>query len=398
MNSDQIRRNFILLAISVFALSFTLTGIHVPIFNNYAVERLGIEAHQLGIVEAIREVPGLLAAFLAGLIISFAEPLIAGIFLMIYGFGLFSYAHVYTVESLVIFSFIWSIGFHLWMPLSDSMALSLTEERERGKRLGQLRSVAGLATLAGIVLTYIIKLFGYGYTEMYWTAGIVGVAGAFALFAMSKDTGNPTTVHLVFKRKYSLFYFLTFLSGYRRQIFMTFALFALVKIYNVQLCNILILSLINSGLNVLLAPQAGKLVDKMGERVALSISYGGLIIVFSGYALIHNVYLLFLLYITDNLLFLLSMAITTYIGRTASSEDIKPTLAMGVTMNHIAAVIMPLVGGFIWISLGYEVVFFLGAGVAVMSFIASQKIKPKDAPALSPVAPSDAEYTKFPEG
>jgi aminopeptidase-like protein len=71
------------------------------------------------------------------------------------------------------------------------------------------------------------------------------------------------------------------------------------------------------------------------------------------------------------------IALTTYLNKIAPPEDIKPTLAMGVSMNHIASVVAPLIGGIVWKTLDYSVVFLGGAAVAAVSLIAAQWIKPE---------------------
>ena len=121
----------------------------------------------------------------------------------------------------------------------------------------------------------------------------------------------------------------------------------------------------------------GKLVDHYGERIMLSLSYAGLAIVFFGYASIHHRPTLYVLYCIDNLIFFGGIALTTYLHKIAPEEDLKPTLSMGVTMNHMAAVAAPLVGGFAWRLFGYEVIFLAGSALAVLSLIVSQWVDPE---------------------
>ena len=372
MDRVRTKRNFLLLAAGTFGMSFTF-GVHLAIFSNFVVERIGIEPHQLGILESIRETPGFFCIFIAGLTVAAAEPRLGGLALLLYGLGLGSYAWIYTLMSLVIFSYISSIGLHIWIPLSSSMALSLAEKKHRGRRLGQLRSVAGLAPIVGQGLARLIQ--SLGYSAMYWTAGAVGGIGGLAVLTMSKDVGHPTKARFVLKRKYRYYYILAFLEGCRRQIFTTFALFVLVKVYGVEVQHIILLNLVNSSLTFLLGARGGKLIDRIGEYRILTCYYVGLILVFLGYGLVHRVPVLFGLYVVDNLLYLLGIALTTYLGKIADPEDVRQTLATGVTMDHIAAVIVPTAGGFLWITRGYETVFFLAAGVALVSLLVAQRLR-----------------------
>jgi predicted MFS family arabinose efflux permease len=375
MDSRARHRNFILLAVGVTGLSFTF-GVHFTIFNNFAVERIGLEPHQLGILEAIREVPGFLTAFMAGLTVGIAEPLLAGAMLFLFGIGFIAYGQVGSVVPLIVWSLVWSVGFHLWEPLSSGMLLSLVREGEGGRYLGKMRSVGATATIAGIGTVYLINRFtGWGYGTMYGMAGGIVALSALAIFTVSKDVGYPTTVRLLIRRRYAIYYALTFLDGYRRQIFNTFAVFAMVRIYHVPVQRIALLMLVNNIAAFYLGPKVGRLIDRVGEYKTLTANYLGVGLVFMGYALVHRVEILFGLYIIDNILYLSSMALGIYIKRIADPEEMRPTLAMGMTVNHVAAVLMPLIGGFLWRALGYEIVFFLGAGIVGVAFLVVQKMK-----------------------
>jgi predicted MFS family arabinose efflux permease len=370
------RRNFILLAVGIAGLSFTF-GIHFTIFNNFAVERIGLEPQQLGVLEAIRETPGFLTAFMmAGLMIGIAEPLLAGAMLLLFGIGFIASGQVGSVIPLVTWSLVWSVGFHLWDPLANSMLLSLAQEREIGRYLGRMRSVGAIAMIGGIALIYlIIRFTKWSYGAMYGMAGGIVALAALAIFGISREVGYPTTVRLLVKRRYTIYYALTFLDGYRRQIFNTFAIFAMVRIYHVPVQRIAILMLVNNVIAFYLGPKVGRLIDRVGEYKTLTVNYLGVGCIFLGYALVHRIEVLFCLYIIDNLLYLSSMALGVYIRRIADPTDMRPTLAMGMTMNHVAAIIMPLVGGFLWKALGYETVFFLGAGIVVVALIVVQKMR-----------------------
>jgi MFS family permease len=181
----------------------------------------------------------------------------------------------------------------------------------------------------------------------------------------------------VFQRRYGLFYALNFLQGLRKQMFITFAIFALVKIHGMPVHTTMILVLINQTLITLTAPTMGKFVDKYGERLMLSCSYVGLALVFFGYAVVTHRPSLYVLYCIDNIIFFGGIALTTYLHKIAPEEDLKPSLAMGVTMNHVAAVAAPLVGGLAWHYFGYQVIFFTGSILAVISLIVSQWVDPE---------------------
>jgi len=367
------RQNFILFAVGVFCTSFTF-GIHFSVFNNFAVERIGLQPQHLGVLESIREVPGLLGALIGGLIARRPETRMAGLSLLLFGAGFIGYSQITTVPLLILCSFVWSVGFHTWYPLADGINLRLAGAQERGRRLGQVRSVGAVATLLGIGTVYLLAR-PLGYPTMYALAGVVGAAGALGLFAMDRDSGHQALDRFILKRRYGLFYALHLLDGCRRQIFGTFAVFTLVRVYHVGVQQVAVLALINSSLSFLFGPYVGRFIDRFGERTALTINYVEMGIVFLGFATLHTSVALCALYVVDSFFFLLSMSLNTYISKIADPGDLRPTLSMAVTMNHIAAVVMPLLGGYLWMTTGYETIFSIGVGLSVVALVIAQGIR-----------------------
>jgi predicted MFS family arabinose efflux permease len=358
------------LAVAVFSVG-VFFGVQLTLFNNFIVERLGIEAHELGYVEALREVPGFLNAFFIALMIRAAPPLVAAISLVVMGLGFMAYAGVATVSALALYSVVWSIGFHCWIPIEQSLALSLSPAGGKGRWLGQLRSVQSVGMLLAIGAC-IFLLPHLRYDGMFVVAGAVTVLGGAALLFIRRSAPIAGEKSFVFQRKYFLFYVLNFLQGCRKQMFITFAIFALVKVHGMPVETTMVLVLINQSLITVTGPILGRMIDRFGERVMLSASYLGLIFVFLGYATVQHRQTLYVLYCIDNLIFFGGIALTTYIHKIAPKEDLKPTISMGITMNHVAAVVAPVVGGVAWHFFGYQVIFFTGAAFALMSLIFSQ--------------------------
>ena len=363
-----------MLAVAVAGVGFFF-GVQLTLFNNFVVERLDIEPHQLGFVEALREVPGFLNVLFVALMIRWAPPVVAAAALAVMGLGLACYLWVDSVPSLALFSVVWSIGFHCWLPLEQAMALTLSPEGEKGKWLGKLRSVQSLAWMLSIGVCILI-LPHIGYEGMFILAGFVTLGGGVALLFASRRPPAEEQTRFVLRRKYGLYYALNFLQGCRKQMFITFAIFALVKVHGMTVETTMILVLINQALITVTGPMLGRLVDRLGERVMLSASYLGLVFVFAGYALIDHRPTLYVLYCIDNLIFFGSIALNTYLYRIADRADLQPTLSMGVTMNHLAAVVAPLAGGLVWYHFGYRVIFISGSVMALISLIVSQWVPP----------------------
>jgi MFS family permease len=142
--------------------------------------------------------------------------------------------------------------------------------------------------------------------------------------------------------------------------------------YSVQ--EITLLFVLNNVINYFLSPLIGKWIIRFGERKVLSLEYGSLIIVFVAYAMTESKLMVALLYILDHIFFNFAIAIRTYFQKVGDPRDIAPSMAVGFTINHIAAVFLPAIGGLLWI-VDYRIPFFGGAAMALISLVAVQLIR-----------------------
>ena len=157
--SDSSRlRSLIFLAFGVFGLDFAL-AIYQSTFTNFLVNDLNINAFQIGALESIREIPGLLSALILGSMLGFPLPSIAGAFLLIFSLGIGGVSTADSWIQVVSWCVIWSIGFHSWAPLSSSIALGLSERKKEGKRLGQMNSVSSIASMLAMASVAIFSSF-----------------------------------------------------------------------------------------------------------------------------------------------------------------------------------------------------------------------------------------------
>ncbi len=353
----------------LFYLGFS---VYNTVFINFVAEEIGISATELGVLESVREVPGLLSVLIAAVTMWLLEPVLAFIALAVMAVGVVNYLHVNAVWSLVLFSLVWSVGFHTWAPLASSMALRMGPAGQEGRRLGLLRSVSNVGGLVGIGLVFImVRYMSVPFRPMFVLAGVAIFIGAFALLRINRmETVKPQKI--VLRREYWLFYVLQFLNGTRRHIFMTFAIFALVRVYETSLETVSILSFVNQIASVGAGYLAGRLIDRHGERKVLALGFAALTAIFLGYAFVKVIWILFALYVIDNVMFSLSVGIDTYGKKILiKASDLRPTMVTGQTMNHVAAVVVPITGGLLWQAYGYFVPFVAGAAVAAVSVGAS---------------------------
>lgn len=373
------RRSLIYLAAGFFCINFAL-AIYQSTSKNFFVNELNFDAFQIGALESIREVPGLLSAFILGSILQFPHSLLAGAFLLIFSFGIGGVSTVSGWIQVVPWLLIWSIGFHSWVPLSSSMTLSLSETEKEGKRLGQINSIAAIAAIIAMAAVMVFSsILEMQYRLFFIIAGTISVFGGLLVFKIPSTKKAFNKTRFVFRRRYSVFYVLSFFEGARRQMFVTFAPFALVKIYGLDVTAMALIMVIGRVITFLSSPYVGKLIDRVGPKTMLTLSYILMIMAFLGYALIHNVLVLIPLYILNSVLMIISrISRTTYINEIAPITDLIPSLAMGQTVEHIAAVIMPFTGGIIWGIFGYEVTFFIGVACAVCLLLFARKINVKN--------------------
>jgi hypothetical protein len=231
-------------------------------------------------------------------------------------------------------------------------------------------SGASLVAYALLVLTW--KAFDLSYEFVYASAGITTMVmvGAAALLYPQFHTREPQSKRFVLRRRYWLYYAISFMAGARRQIFVVFAAFMMVQRFGLRVDEISALFLINFAVNMIAAPAMGRFVGKFGERRALIVEYIGLTLLFLSYGGIYwfgwGLWIACALYVVDHLLFSLAFAQKTYFQKICDPGDIAPTAAVSFTINHIAAVFLPAGLGYLWM-ISPGAVFGLAAVMALVS-------------------------------
>ncbi|MCG7926037.1 MAG: MFS transporter [Candidatus Thiodiazotropha taylori] len=343
------------------------------LLNNFAIERVAFTGQEMGILQSLREIPGFLAFGVVFLLLLVREQKLAYISLALLGLGTALTGFFPSIIGLYITTVIMSVGFHYYETLQTSLALQWTDTSNSAEVLGKLIAAGSFASILTFGLIWLgDNLLQLDYQWIYLVMG--GLTLLIALIAWLSFPLFPQKTeqhkHMVLRKRYWLFYLLTFMSGARRQIFVVFAGFLMVEKFGYSVSQIAMLFLINAAINVFLAPRIGRLIGQIGERRALLIEYSGLILVFCGYALVENATIAAGLYIVDHLFFALAIALKTYFQKIADQEDIASTAGVSFSINHIAAVAIPAVFGIIWMS-SPALVFYAGAAMAAISFILS---------------------------
>jgi predicted MFS family arabinose efflux permease len=160
----------------------------------------------------------------------------------------------------------------------------------------------------------------------------------------------------------------------------------LVQVYGISVRETALLFLVNSLISTFVLPQLGKLVVRFGERKVLTFNFAGLIFVFLGYAWVSYLPLLYALFILDHIFFGFNLAIESYFQKIAHSpEEITSNVSMAQTINHVSALVVPVLGGILWEQIAPSATFLAGVLIAVVSLVLVQFIRIGTAPTPAPV-------------
>ena len=345
----------------------------MSLLNNFTVEVASFNGKEIGILQSLREVPGLLAFTVVFALIFIKQQRLVYVAMMLLGIGTAVTGLFATPIGLYTTTVIMSLGFHYLETLNQSLSLQWLDKKHAPIILSKINAVKSFVGLLVFVVIYLLmNQFVMEYKYIYLIFGSISVIiGIFAwiMFTHFKETViQERKIRL--KKEYWLFYVLTFFAGARRQIFVVFAGFLLVEKFGVNIDNMILLLFTNSILTIYLSPKIGKFIVHFGEKIALRVEYIGLIIIFVSYAFVHNVNLAFALYILDNLLFSMAIALKTYFQKIADPKDMSNATAISFTINHMAAVFLPALLGLLWLY-SYSLVFIIGAGIGAISLALS---------------------------
>ncbi|WP_153768388.1 MFS transporter [Labrenzia sp. CE80] len=346
------------------------------LMNNFAVQELSFTGREIGIQQSIREIPGFLSFAAIYFLLVMREQTLAYISLALLGIGVAATGYFPTTMGFYITTFVMSVGFHYYETMNQSLSLQWLPKATAAISMGKIISVGAFAQLIAYGLIFAgWKTFDLSFTTVFLIAGSLTIAVlAFVIVAFpSFREGVPQHKKLILRKRYWLYYALTFMAGARRQIFTVFAGFLMVERFDYHVHEVAGLFLLNGAFNMILAPKIGSLIVRFGERKALMVEYVGLILVFVCYAFVTNATVAASLYVIDHAFFAIAIAIKTYFQKIADPADIAPTAGVAFTINHIAAVVIPVIFGLIWL-ISPAAVFLAGAGMAVVSLILSSLI------------------------
>ncbi len=367
---------FIFLLITSIASQVGMQGWMILI-NNFAVDVAGLNAFDMGMVQSLREVPGFLSLLVIYVLLVFTEHRAAAFSVLLLGLGVSLTGFFPSFWGVAFTTLIMSTGFHFFEPLNQSLSLQYYNLETAPLVLGRLRAAAAISNIAvGVAIFALTGLLDYTGLFILIGAAVTGM-GLWAVFQDPSDKNMPPQhKKMLLRGRYWLFYALTFLSGSRRQIFMVFATFLLVKKFDFSLTAMSALFVVNNIVAWVANPIIGRMINRFGERALMSFEYVVVILVFLTYAFTDSPILAGAMFIVDQLVFNFAVCLRTYLQKIADPKDIAPSSAMGFTINHVAAVFIPALGGYLW-TVDYRIPFLAGAVMGVMSLGLVQLVRGK---------------------
>ncbi|MDA7769525.1 MFS transporter, partial [Porticoccaceae bacterium] len=363
------------LIIMTIAMTFAFAT-WMALLNNFVIERASFTGKEIGILQSIREIPGFMAFSAVFVLLLIKEQTFAYIALALLGIGVAITGYFPSASGLYLTTFLMSVGFHYYETVKQSLSLQWLTIDEAPGVLGKLIAVSSIASL----MVYSFLWVAQRYLDLsYEVIYLVGGGGCLVLALIMWlgfprfESATPQRKHLLLRKRYWLFYALTFMSGARRQIFMVFAGFLMVEKFGYSVSDIAALFMINHVFNWAFAGRIGLIVGRIGERRALTFEYCGLFCVFIAYAFVNDGLWAGVLYVADHLFFSLAIAIKTYFQKIADPADMASTAGVAFTINHIAAVFIPVLFGLVWL-VSPMMVFLMGAIMAVISLILARNI------------------------
>ncbi len=366
----------------VFGMAYSIFD---SVFNNYLNATFSLSGFQRSFLEFPRELPGFLAVFATALVWFLSSRRLGALALvlgvagsLLIGFASSSY------PVMVLWLFIYSLGNHLLMPVSTTIGMELARDGATGARLGQLNALRNLATIIGSFIVFI----GFRYLSMTFQNSFTLAAALFALaavlmFRMRPEKAQKPNRYLKLHREYSLFYLLAVLYGSRKQLFLTFAPWVIVNVYHQPTQTLATLMTIGGIIGIIFQPILGRAIDRLGERAVLAaeaVLLVGVCLLYGFSGRLFSPQTAFLItcgcYLADQILMSVSMARSTYLKKIALHPgDIQPALTTALTIDHLFSISVALLGGLIWNAFGYQYVFLMGVGIALINFFAALRIR-----------------------
>ena len=387
--TDKQKKNLYLFFAALAAVSIAV-GFSEGLFSNYFKDVYNVDGFGRGFIELPRELPGVIVFFLISAITFFGDITFAVIAQGLSALGLMALGFLSPPFALMlVFLFVSSLGTHLYMPLQDSIGMTLAEPDKLGKRMGQFAGVRfAFLTIAGIAV-YLLFHFGvFSFLKpTKWTfvvAAIFYLVAVSLLLKLKRNVGEVRRprkkIKFIFRRQYRYYYMLAIVFGVQKQVMLVFGPWVLIETLRQQVDTIVLLGIVASLLGMFFMPKIGKWIDRFGVKKLLYVDALSFIAVYLCYGMLTQffntgllakvglpVILACALFVTDRLSSQMGIIRTIYLKSIAlCDEDVTPTLSLAMMLDHIVSIAVAVTGGLIWVTVGSQYIFY---AVAVLSLV-----------------------------
>ncbi len=377
-------RGYVLLAAMSLAFGFAMNT-SLTVTTNYFADVLRFTGPQFGYITAIREVPGFLLILVTAALYRMSQQRLTALALGVFAVGLVGYVFATSFGTVLPWVVVGSLGYHTVLQTQYSLGMNLTGEARSGRVLGVMASIGQAGALVGMTGVFFIFLkWPQLFHEVFVVCGVVALLGAAAIAGFPHlHEGRPVKVQMprqriVWRRDYRYYYVLSVLDGARQQLFFSFGLWVLVSRFGLGVSAVSLVVILSTVVAMAFSPWAGRMIDRRGERQTLSAINVAYIVALAGYALVGNVWLACLFYVLYSFIAPFSaIGAATYLRKIAVPEDIASSLAMGVTLTHATAIVVPVAAGVILNFVGYQVPFLIGCGFALVAALITLKLDPR---------------------
>ncbi len=393
------RRNELYLFFAVIVAVNLAIGFSDGLFSNYFKDVYQIDGFHRGLIELPREMPGVITfflisalSFLGDITIAIFAQAIAAVGLMVLGLVTPSFG------VMLVFLFINSLGAHLYMPLRDSIGMSLAEPDQIGKRMGQFGGLSfAVLTVAGLAVFFLFRFGVFSFTsKIKWTFVVAAVFYLLAVVMMiqlKRETGQIRTkrekVKLIFRKEYKYYYLLAIVFGVQKQVMLVFGPWVLIETLGQRVDIIVLLGIIASTLGMFFMPQLGKWIDRFGVKKLLYADALSFIFVYLCYGMLSHgfntgalakvglpVLLTCALFVVDRLSSQMGIIRTIYLKSIAKEpSDVTPTLSLAMMMDHIVSIVVGITGGIAWVTFGSHYIFYAVAALSLVNLAVAILVK-----------------------
>ena len=334
-----------LVSVMTFALAY---GLYRGVIDNYLAESVSMSAFDKGVSEFFRELPGLLLVFVLALLykVSDWKVMRLGTLISMAGVALL----LVPADKIFVTAFImiWSMGEHLVMPVRSSIAMQVAKEEHAGQSLGFLTGMMNFGSVAGSLIVAALFFVGVKLLDqpektlfhVLWifiaVLMLVSTVSTFSKNAPNQPSKRP---RLFLARKFSKFYALELFYGARKQIFITFAPYVLIREYDFTTAQMAMLMGFCAFVNIFAGPAVGKITDRWGYRNVMiwdTVILSGVCLMYGYAGKIFPVWLvsavLCMNFLLDTILSTTALATNIYVRTLAADRDeLTSTLSTGIS-------------------------------------------------------------------